>query len=120
VIAELGKIKDSYNCDSLAIAGATAAIGATDWLRETRGKIVATREALTTRLTDLGFDVTPSQANFVWCTHPTWEHAEIYEQLKRRQVLVRYMDFPDWGDGIRITVGTEAQIDALVSILQTL
>ncbi len=118
LIAELGKIKDSYNCDALSIAAATAAIGATEWQAENRRQILATRERLAARLAELGFDVTPSQANFVWCQHPRFSHKQLHEFLKRNQVLVRYMDFPGWGDGLRISVGTEAQIDACLTVLQ--
>lgn len=120
LIAELGKIKDSYNCDALAIAGATAAIGCQDWLRETRGRILATRQTLAQRLETLGFQVTPSSANFVWCTHPQENHEQLYQQLKEKQILVRYMQFPQWGDGLRISVGTDAQIDALMTVLEKL
>jgi histidinol-phosphate aminotransferase len=83
LISELGKIKDSYNCDALSIAGATAAIQSTTWLRETCLKICRTRQQMETQLSHLGFTVTPSQANFVWCTHPQQSHRELYEELKR-------------------------------------
>jgi len=117
LIAELGKLKDSYNCDALSIAGATAAIRGQVWLRENCQKIIATRETMATGLRGLGFRVTPSSANFLWCTHEEKSHRQLYEQLKARQILVRYMDFPGWGDGLRISVGTDAQGDALLSTL---
>ncbi len=119
LIAELAKIKDSYNCDSLSIAAATAAIGSQQWLTENRDKILAGRQFLAEQLVELGFQVTPSEANFLWCTHPEKSHRTLYEELKQRQVLIRYMEFPEWGDGLRITVGTPAQVDALLSILKT-
>ena len=71
VIRELVKVKDSYNCDALSIAGATAAIDDQAWLAETRAVILATRERMTTELRSLGFASVPSQANFVWNPHPT-------------------------------------------------
>ena len=120
VIAQLGKIKDSYNCDSLSIAGATAAIGAGEWLKDTCEKILRTRRVLETRLAEMGFLVTPSEANFVWCTFPGRSHRELYEALKQRQILIRYMDFPGWGDGLRVTVGTDDQNDAFLSVLSKL
>ena len=52
-----------------------------------------------------------------WCTHPERPAQPIYEQLKAERVLVRYMDYPNWGNGLRITVGTDEQIDALLSLL---
>ncbi len=117
VIAELAKIKDSYNCDAISIAAATAAMGCQDWLVSTCKKMNATRRRMTLELTKLGFDVTPSQANFVWCQHPDQKHLQRYEFLKNHQILVRYMQFPDWGDGLRISVGTDEQIDACITIL---
>jgi histidinol-phosphate aminotransferase len=118
VIAELIKIKDSYNCDAVSIAAAAAAMGCQDWLGEVRTKMIATRERMTERLGEIGFDVTPSHANFVWCTHRGGQHQAIYEYLKSNQILVRYMQFPDWGDGLRISVGTDDQIDACLLIIQ--
>ena len=68
----------------------------------------------------LGFSVQPSQANFVWCTHPQRPARPLYEQLKQRQILVRYMEYPGWGDGLRISVGTDEQIDACLGVLRSL
>lgn len=118
LIAELTKIKDSYNCDSLSIAAATAAIGSTDWQADNREQILATRQRMEKRLVELGFHVTPSQANFVWCRHPNKSHQALYEALKQQQVLVRYMNYDRWGDGLRISVGTNEQIDAAMLLLQ--
>lgn len=118
IVAELAKIKDSYNCDALAIAAATAAMNCHDWLADVVTKMNATRARMETRLVELGFKVTPSHANFVWCQHPTADHKGIYEFLKKSQILVRYMDFPDWGDGLRISVGTDEQIDACLLMIE--
>jgi histidinol-phosphate aminotransferase len=117
VVQELVKVKDSYNCDALSIAAATAAIGDRAWLADNRRKIVATRGRLETGLKQLGFDVVPSQANFVWCTHSQQSARGLYEKLKAAQVLVRYMNYPGWGDGLRISVGTDEQIEALLGLL---
>ena len=118
VINELAKIKDSYNCDALSIAAATAAIQSQDWLSENRTKMNATRERMATRLVEIGFNVIPSQANFIWCQHPDGKHQQRYEFLKKNQILVRYMDYPDWSDGLRISVGTDDQIDACMMMLE--
>lgn len=117
IIAMLRKVKDSYNCDSLSLAAATAAIDDQAWLRENRQKIIATRQRMSERLRELGFTVAPSQANFVWCTRQDRPVQELYASLKRDQILVRYMDYPNWGDGLRISVGTDDQIDACLSLL---
>lgn len=120
VIAELTKIKDSYNCDAVSIAAATAAIGAVDWQHENRDKIIATRFRTASELSSLGFRVQTSHANFVWCQHPNGGHKQLYEDLKQNQILVRYMDYPNWGDGLRITIGTDAQVDAALHVMKRL
>ena len=118
IIAELSKIKDSYNCDAISIAAATAAMSSPDWLADVVAKMNATRARMETKLTELGFHVTPSRANFVWCQHPDGNHQSRYEYLKKHQILVRYMQFPGWGDGLRISVGTDDQIDACLMMLE--
>ncbi len=118
IIRELVKLKDSYNCDALSIAGATAAIDDQAWLVETRDKMLATRRRLADGMRALGFRTVESQANFVWCTHPTLPVKPFYEGLKAQRILIRYMDYPGWGDGLRISVGTHDQIDACLAELQ--
>jgi histidinol-phosphate aminotransferase len=120
VVHQLRKVKDSYNCDALSIAGATAAIDDQDWLSETRSKIFATRQRMAAALQEMGFTVAPSQANFVWCPHPSAPVEPLYQQLKQAGVLVRYMNYPDWGDGLRISVGTDEQVDACLSLLRAM
>ncbi|MGE0605906.1 MAG: histidinol-phosphate transaminase [Pirellulales bacterium] len=118
IIHGLNKLKDSYNCDALSIAGATAAIDDQAWLAETRGKIVATRARITAEMRGLGFAAVESQANFVWCPHPTVLVRPLYEQLKEAGILVRYMNYAGWGDGLRISVGSDEQIDAALTLLK--
>ncbi len=120
LIQQLIKVKDSYNCDALSIAGATAAIDDQAWLHDTVGKIRATRRRLAEGLAGLGFSVLPSQANFLWCTHPSRAAVTLYERLKQDRVLVRYMSYPGWGDGLRISVGTDEQIEALLALLKAM
>jgi histidinol-phosphate aminotransferase len=120
LIEQFAKVKDSYNCDALSIAGATAAIDDRAWFDQTRAAVLATRTRLAKSLAQLGMECVPSQANFIWCRHPQHEPAVLYQQLKDQGVLVRYMDYPDWGAGLRITVGTDDQIDALLAILAEL
>ncbi len=73
---------------------------------------------MTQRLTELGFDVTPSQANFLWCRHPSGQHAAMYQFCKDNGYLVRFMNYAGYGDGLRISVGTDAQSDACIDLLQ--
>jgi histidinol-phosphate aminotransferase len=117
LVRELVKVKDSYNCDVLSLAASTAALEDPGYLQETRDKVLATRKRLAAALTKLGFTVCPSQANFLWCRRADRPVKPIYEELKRRRILVRYMTFAGYGDGLRITVGTDAEIERLLEDL---
>ncbi len=114
LVREFVKVKDSYNCDVLSLAAATAAIEDQDYRLATRAKIVATRARLSEALAGLGFAVTPSQANFVWCRRGDRPVKPLYEELKRRLILVRYMVYDGYGDGLRVTVGTDEEMDRLL------
>jgi histidinol-phosphate aminotransferase len=120
LIREFIKIKDSYNCDVLSQAAATAALEDQDYLRSTRARILATRGRLTRSLEERGFEVCPSQANFVWCRRPNRPMKPIYEELKRRLILVRYMQYEGYGDGLRISVGTDDDVNRLLEELSPL
>jgi len=120
LVRELVKVKDSYNCDVLSLAAATAAVEDEAYLQSFRAKIVASRQRLATGMAKLGFDVCPSQANFVWCRRADRSAKPIYEELKKRKILVRYMNYEGYGDGLRITVGTDGEIDRLLAEVGTL
>lgn len=120
IVRELVKVKDSYNCDVLSLAAATAAIEDQEYLQQTRRQIIATRERLALALRQLGFTVTPSQANFVWCRRTDRPVKPLYEGLKARKILVRYMNYTGYGDGLRISVGTDAEIDFMLQNLTEL
>lgn len=125
-VTELIKVKDSYNCDSLSIAAAAAAISDQEWRLENKRKILATRARLTARMRALGFTVPDSHANFTWNVHPDTavSHQAIYEHLKRNGILVRYMIYDGWEkvsgrrDGLRITVGTDEQTDRCLDLIE--
>ncbi|RMG36169.1 MAG: aminotransferase class I/II-fold pyridoxal phosphate-dependent enzyme, partial [Planctomycetota bacterium] len=129
LIAGMRKVKDSYNCNALTIAAGIAALNDQRWMRNNARRIGVTRQRLRNALLRLGFDVPESQANFVWATHPRHAARRLYEELKRRRILVRYMQFPDaltpqgrcgTVEGLRITVGTDKEIDSLLSALREL
>jgi histidinol-phosphate aminotransferase len=113
LVRELVKVKDSYNCDVLSLAAATAAIQDQEYFQQVRAKIIATRERMRPALEALGFHVSPSQANFLWCRRGDRPVKPIYEALKARKILVRYMNYDDY-DGLRISVGTDAEVDQLL------
>jgi histidinol-phosphate aminotransferase len=116
IVAGLEKVKDSYNCDTLSLLGGQAALEDRPYLAQTRGKVLATRDRLTTALRGLGYRVPVSQANFVWCEGGP-PAAEVYAGLKDRGLLVRLMRYPGREDGLRITVGTDAEVDRLLEEL---
>ena len=118
LIAQLVKVKDSYNCDALSLAGAAAALEDQEHMRQNRARIIQTRSRLAEQLRALGFSVAPSQANFVWTSRPDRSNKAIFEELARRKILVRYMDYGDLGDGLRVSVGTDAEIDRLLDELR--
>lgn len=119
------KVKDSYNCNALSLAAALAAIEDQDWMRQNVERIRQTRGRLTGELRGLGFRVVDSQANFLWATHADGLHQARYEALKQRKILVRYMKFDGPPgresarvDGLRITIGTDAEVDAFLQALR--
>jgi histidinol-phosphate aminotransferase len=117
MVAGLLKVKDSYNCDTLSLVGGAAALDDRAHLAETRARVLATRERLTGSARALGFRVPDSQANFIWCTgHP--RTTDIYHALKDRKILVRLMRYPGHAPGLRISVGTDAEIDRLLEELR--
>ncbi len=118
LVRELLKVKDSYNCDVLSLAAATAAIEDQHYFADVRSRIVATRGRMHAELAKLGFRITPSHANFLWCRRSDKPVKPIYEALKANKVLVRYMNYEGYGDGLRISVGTDAEIDKLLSELR--
>ena len=127
LIRGMRKVKDSYNCDSLSLAAGIAALQDQAWMQSNSDKVRQTRSRMTAALVQLGFDVVPSQANFVWATHGVHSSQSIYEQLKQRKILVRLMKFSglDWTpdgtvSGLRISVGTDAEIDQLLAALRSL
>ena len=120
LVEQLVKVKDSYNTSALAIAGATAAIDDQTWLTDNQAKIRKTRARLVEGMRRLGFATVESQANFVWNPHPDVPLRPLYEKLKAGGILVRYMDYVGWGDGLRISVGTDEQLDACLDLLKTM
>jgi histidinol-phosphate aminotransferase len=115
VIEEMVKVKDSYNCDAMAIIAATAAIGDQAYYKEKWEHIRLERQRLSAELTQLGWNVLPSHANFVLATVPDGRGREAYLGLKRQGILVRYFDLPGLTDKLRITVGLSHQNNALLA-----
>ncbi|HEY5909072.1 MAG TPA: histidinol-phosphate transaminase [Verrucomicrobiae bacterium] len=115
IISALHKIRDSYNVNGLGQIAALVTLADLGYYRANFGKIIATREALSRDLKDLGFHVVPSQANFLLVRPPGPAAGEWLDQLRRRKILVRWFDQPVVRDYLRITIGTEAEAAALLA-----
>lgn len=114
LISALFKIKDSYNLDRLTQVAATAAILDQDHMRMNAGRIIATRERLIKVLGQMGFAMCPSDANFLWARHESRPAKEIFQALKAAGILIRYFPGERTGQYIRITIGTDGEIDQLL------
>lgn len=118
LIDALYKVKDSYNVDKVAQLVATAALEDPDWMENNVAKIRATRERFSAALTDFGWNVTPSFTNFVWCVPPADTTAEEVQALLRtRGILVRRFNGPGLSDHLRITIGTDEQMDEILALV---
>jgi histidinol-phosphate aminotransferase len=123
LIEALERVKNSFNSyplDCLAIAGAVASIKDDAWFQETRRRIMASRDLLTHGLTELGFEVLPSAANFVFARDPRRSGAELAAAFRRHNVLVRHFQKPRIADFLRITVGTEDQCRRVLDLARSL
>ncbi|MBE3071245.1 MAG: histidinol-phosphate transaminase [Planctomycetes bacterium] len=120
LIEGLAKVKDSYNVDAVSIELAAAALGDQAWMLANAEKVRRERARLSMRLADLGFAVTPSEANFVLARVPDGAGRTWYENLKADGILVRYWDLPRLTDKLRITVGSPEENDALLAALERL
>jgi histidinol-phosphate aminotransferase len=121
LIEALERVKNSFNpypLDRLAIAGAVAAIEDRTYFESSRDKVLATRERLSTALRGLGFEVLPSQTNFVFVSHKTYSANTIAQALRDRSILVRHFDHPRTMNFLRVTVGTDIEVDALLNALR--
>ena len=111
---------NSYPLDRLALAGAQAALEDRDYFVETTQKICASRERLSNALTGLGFEVLPSLANFVFARHPGHVGADLERGLRERDIIVRRFEQARIADYLRVTIGTDSEIDALLEVLREL
>jgi len=120
LIDALYKIKDSYNVDAIAQAVALAAVKDQAWMRANVAKIVKTRVRFTTELQRRGWDVIPSESNFVFARPAHRPAAEIFDALRKRNIFVRYFRGPKTGDRLRVTIGTDTQMKKLLKALDEL
>jgi histidinol-phosphate aminotransferase len=122
VAAGLWKVKEHYNVNSLSQIAAEAALDDIGWMQSNAERIIATRGRLTTRMRDLGFHVWDSAANFILCRVPTGADAcRLHANLRDQGILVRYFpDNPRLADCLRISIGTDDDMDLLLKVLKRL
>ncbi|EEF57083.1 histidinol-phosphate transaminase [Pedosphaera parvula] len=114
LIAALDKIRDSYNVNGLGQVGALATLNDLKYYRTNFQKIISTRERLSRELTALGFEVLPSQTNFIFAKPPSFPAEQWLEKLRAKKILVRWFKYPNVKDYLRITIGSDAEADALM------
>ncbi|MEE9150076.1 MAG: histidinol-phosphate transaminase [Candidatus Tectomicrobia bacterium] len=120
IVAQMMKVKDAYNLDRLALVAGCAALEDQEWLQETTAKIVRTRTYLLQGLEEMGLHVPPSRTNFVFPRIPDGRALEVYEALEKRRILVRYFRAPLIADFLRVTVGTDAEVETFLRVLREL
>lgn len=123
LIEDLNRIKYStnpYNVNRLTMTAGVAALEASDYYRINCQKIMDARTFTTDALENLGFDVIPSQANFIFASHPDLSGEFLYQELKRRGILVRHFSSPRIENYNRITIGSMEQMTHLIQTIQTI
>jgi histidinol-phosphate aminotransferase len=117
LIEAMFKIKDSYNLDRMTQALALAAIKDQEYMKANVARIKTTRERLAVELVGRGFEVCKSETNFLWVRPRTIDARQVFELLKAEGVLIRYFPGERTGSYVRITIGTDAEIDRLLEVL---
>lgn len=121
LIGVLEAVKNSYNSytvDSLSIAAGIASINDDEYFKSTIKSVIETRQRVTDELKKLGFTVFDSKTNFLFVTHPDYSSKDIFEYLKTKKVFIRYFNLPRIDKYLRITVGTNEEMNAFLSELK--
>ena len=109
---------NSYTMDSITQAVGVAAIEDETYFQEKRQKVIATRERIKKELRALGFEFGDSKSNFIFATHPEYDAKELFEALKAKNIYVRYFNKPRIDQHLRISIGTDEEMDALLAFLK--
>ena len=123
LLEALERVKNSFNSYPLgrpALAGAAASFADRAYFEETCNKVIASRETLVKGLTQLGFEVVPSAANFVFARHPLKDAGEVAASLREQGIIVRHFKLPRIDQYLRITVGTDEENQVLLDELTRL
>jgi histidinol-phosphate aminotransferase len=116
-IQALLKVKDSYNLGRIALAGGAAALSDSAWMRRNVERVKKTRATVEVRLRKMGFEVPPSESNFILARMPGHDLSGVTRGLRRAGILVRYFSIPSLRDAMRISIGTPAEMAALLRAL---
>lgn len=111
---------NSYTVDRLAQAGAAAAVEDEDYFQTIRRRVMDTRAWTENALREIGFSVIPSQANFLFASHPDYTGKELLAGLRAQGIIVRWWDKPEIRDWLRISIGTDKEMETLVKTLNEL
>ena len=120
LISALYKVKDSYNVDAIAQAVALAALKDLPWMRANVAKVRRTRARVEKELTGLKWNVLPSKSNFLFARPYRYKAKLLFKKLRERNIFVRYFKGPRTGDRIRITIGTDAEMDRFLDAVKSI
>jgi histidinol-phosphate aminotransferase len=120
LIAALHRARDSYNVNGLGQIAAEAALDDLPYYRKNFRRILGTREHVIAELAKLGFNTLPSQANFIFTHPPAFPAAEWLEKLRGEKILVRWWSYPEARDYLRITIGTDREMDTFLKVARRL
>ncbi|MFK8048024.1 MAG: histidinol-phosphate transaminase [Halioglobus sp.] len=121
LIEGLERVKNSFNSypmDVVAQAAALASLEDVEYFKESCDKVIANRDRLSASMSDLGFEVLPSSANFLFCRYPDQDAGELFQALRHRGIVVRYFNAPRIDQFLRISIGTTDDCDALMLALK--
>lgn len=123
LIEGMNRIKNSFNSypiDRIAQIAAIEAIKDVEYFNQTKSLIIATRERIACELEKLGFIVLDSKTNFLFIRHKEKKAEEIFKILKENKILVRYFKKPRLDNGLRVTIGTDKEMDEFIKILKNI
>lgn len=109
---------NSYTVDRVAQAGAAAALADQEYFDQTRQKVMDTRAWTDAELKKLGFITCPSQTNFIFTRHPEKAGKDVFARLRQEGILVRRWDIPEIKEWLRISIGTDEEMQAMINVLK--